>query len=851
MQKFASGLRLASRISAAARRAGGAGGASGVGGARVTQPLSTVAEIFKSMEYGPAPEDDSGMAAWLAAHDHHFGMFIDGEWRHPEGRSVGKTYCPATGDQMAFITQANKADADDAVAAAHAAFPAWSALAPHERAKHLYSIARHIQKHHRLLAVVEAMDNGKTVREARDSDAALAIRHFYSCAGWAQLFDTEFAGYKPLGVIGQIVPWNFPLLMLAWKIAPAIAMGNCLVLKPASYTRLSAFLMADIIAESGLPKGVVNIISGPTDMATHLVEHEDVQKVAFTGSTGIGQFLRRKTAGTGKKLTLELGGKSPVVVFDSADQDGAVEGIVQAIWFNQGQVCCAGSRLLVQENIAPAFINKLKARMQSLRIGHSLDKCLDMGPVVDQNQWDDIDSFVKIGREEGAEIYQVDVPETGIFYPPTLVTGVGTASTLVQEEIFGPVLVVQTFRTPAEAVALANNSKFGLGASVWSENLGLALEAAVSIKAGSMWVNCHNMFDAAAGFGGYKESGYGREGGREGMLAYCKHDWMPKFGFAPRITDAMRENDAWGKAALSVVQPAGKAGGPKLPTGIDRTPKMYVGGKQDRPDGRYSKAILSADGSEMLGSVGDGNRKDVRNAVEAAHAAAGGWGKRAAHDRAQICFYIAENLSARADEFAARIAAQTGRSSESAMAEVEASISRLFTYAAYADKFGGEVQETPLYGMTAKIHEPVGVIGIACPTELPLLGFISLVAPAIVRGNTIVAVPSEDHPLSATDLYQVLDTSDLPGGVINIVTGQRDLLTKTLVEHQHVDAMWYFGDVEGCYHVERLSAGNMKRTFVSYGYERDWFDPVQGEGMEFLHEAIEVKNIWVPMGEQY
>ena len=809
---------------------------------------SSVAEIFNSMEYGPAPEDDGGMNAWLAAHDHHFGMFIDGEWRHPEGRSVGKTYCPATGDQMAFITQANKDDADDAVAAANAAFPAWSGLAPHERAKHLYNIARHIQKHHRLLAVVEAMDNGKTVREARDADCALAIRHFYNCAGWAQLFKTEFAGYKPLGVIGQIVPWNFPLLMLAWKIAPAIAMGNCLVLKPASYTRLSAFLMADIIAEAGLPKGVVNIISGPTDMATHLVEHEDVQKIAFTGSTGIGQFLRRKTAGTGKKLTLELGGKSPVVVFDSADQDGAVEGIVQAIWFNQGQVCCAGSRLLVQENIAPAFINKLKARMQSLRIGHSLDKCLDMGPVVDQNQWDDIDSFIKIGREEGAEIYQVDVPDTGVFYPPTLVTGVSTTSTLVQEEIFGPVLVVQTFRTPAEAVALANNSKFGLGASVWSENLGLALESAVSIKAGSMWVNCHNMFDAAAGFGGYKESGYGREGGREGMLAYCKHDWMPEFGFQPNVTQAMKDNASWGKGELAVVQPAKSTS--KLPSGIDRTPKMYCGGKQARPDNRYTRAVYGPNG-EHLGSVGDGNRKDMRNAVEAAHAAASGWGKRAAHDRAQICFYIAENLSARADEFAERIAAQTGRSLESAHEEVGASISRLFTYAAYADKFGGEVQETPLYGMTAKIHEPVGVIGMACPTEFPLLGFISLVAPAIVRGNTIVVIPSEEHPLTATDLYQVLDTSDLPGGVINIVTGRRDHLTKTLVEHQHVDAMWYFGDAEGCYHVERLSAGNMKRTFCSYGYERDWLSAEQGEGLEFLHESIEVKNIWVPMGEQY
>eukprot|EP00936_MAST-01D_sp_MAST-1D-sp1_P002850 g2850.t1 len=806
------------------------------------------------MEYGPAPEADDGMKAWLQAHDHHFGFFINGEWHKPEGRSIAKSYAPATGDQICHITQANKADADAAVAAAHAAFPAWSGLSQHDRARHLYSIARHIQKHQRLLAVVESMDNGKTVRESRDADSALAIRHFYNCAGWAQVAHRELPNTKPLGVISQIVPWNFPLLMLAWKIAPAIAMGNCCVLKPASYTRLSAFLFADILAEAGLPPGVVNILSGPTDMATHLVEHPDVSKVAFTGSTGIGQFLRRKTAGSGKKLTLELGGKSPVVVFDSADLDGAVEGIVQAIWFNQGQVCCAGSRLLVQENIAPAFLNKLKARMQSLRVGHPLDKCLDMGAVVDQNQWNDIDSFIQIGEKEGADIYQVAVPDTGLFYPPTLVTNVQSTSTLVQEEIFGPVLVVQTFRTPSEAIALANNSKFGLGASVWSENLGLALEAAVSIKAGSMWINCHNMFDAAAGFGGYKESGYGREGGREGMYLYCKPDWQPEFGFKPEVTDAMRENDSWGNDPPDVPQPGGTAklpqSGDMSPGDLDRTPKMYIGGAQKRPDRYYSRPVYAHDGS-LIAQVGDGARKDIRDAVEAAHAAAGGWGKRSAHDRSQICFYIAENLNARRREFAERISLMTGRSEEDAYAEVDTSISRLFTYAAYADKYGGEVQETPLYGLTAKIHEPVGVIGIACPTEYPLLGFISLVAPAIVRGNTVVAVPSEDHPLSATDLYQVLDTSDLPGGVLNVVTGKRDVVSKTLVEHQHVDAMWYFGDTEGSYHVERISAGNMKRTFVSYGYDRDWMDERQGEGLEFLQEATEIKNIWTPMGEQF
>jgi aldehyde dehydrogenase (NAD+) len=401
---------------------------------------------------------------------------------------------------------------------------------------------------------------------------------------------------------------------------------------------------------------------------------------------------------------------------------------------------------------------------------------------------------------------------------------------------------------------------FGLAASVWSENIGLALETAVSLKAGAMWVNCHNIFDAAAGFGGYKESGYGREGGEEGLYAYLKPKWQAGRP-APNVTAAMKANAKWGSADADQSLPGARGGrGQGLVSSsssfsagevdIDRTPKMYVGGKQARPDRAYSVPVYSHDGSRLLGQVGDGNRKDIRNAVEAAHSAAGGWGKRAAHDRAQICFYIAENLNIRKREFSSTLQAMTGRDQASCDDEVEESISRLFTYAAWADKYGGNVKETPLYGLCASLHEPVGVIGIACPTEFPLLGFISLVAPAIIRGNTIVAVPSEAAPLAATDLYQVLDTSDLPGGVVNIVTGSRDHLAKTLVEHQHVDSMWYFGSAEGSYHVEALSAGNMKRVFCGYGGARDWMDPDQGEGKEFLIEATEVKNVWVPIGEQ-
>jgi aldehyde dehydrogenase (NAD+) len=630
-------------------------------------------------------------------------------------------------------------------------------------------------------------------------------------------------------------------------------MGNTVVLKPASYTRLSALLFAEVVAEAGLPPGVINILTGSSKAGTMLVTHPDVDKIAFTGSTDVGRTLRRQTAGSGKKLSLELGGKSPFIVFDDADLDGAIEGVVDAIWFNQGQVCCAGSRLLVQEDIAERFISKLKVRMEHMRVGDPLDKAIDMGAIVDKTQWDTVDGWVKKGVQEGGVLFQPDIPlpAKGLFYPPTLITGLDPAAETVCEEIFGPVLVSVTFRTPAEAIALANNTRYGLAASVWSDNINLALDVASKVKAGSVWVNCTNLFDAASGFGGYRESGFGREGGKEGLFEYLRPAWQdrPRPDFKP--PEDGKAKSTWGThVPARPTLPDGRANGKGIPH-IDRTPKLYIGGKQVRPDGFYTRAVLGPKG-EVVGQVGDGNRKDIRDAVEAAHAAhlaKPGWAMRHGHNRAQILYYIGENLDARRLEFAGRISSMTGRSEKSAEAEVDAAIGRLFTYAAWADKYGGSVQETTLRGVTLAVNEPIGVIGIACPDEYPLLAFVSLMAPAIARGNTVIMIPSEKYPLSATDFYQVLDTSDTPGGVVNIVTGDRDHLVKTLIQHEDVDAVWYFGTAEGSYHVEHESAANMKRTWVGYGIQRDWLSPVEGAGHMFLHEATQVKNIWVPTGE--
>jgi aldehyde dehydrogenase (NAD+) len=808
--------------------------------------MSTLLDLFHTLEYGPAPEAPDAVHAWLDARGRKFGLFINNEWVTPKGAKYYPSYNPANGDLLAETVQAGQKDVGAAVAAARAAFETWSKTPGVVRARYMYAIARNIQKHHRLLAVLESMDNGKPIRESRDIDVPLLARHFYYYAGWAQLMETELRDYQPVGVVGQIIPWNFPLLMLAWKIAPAIAMGNTVVLKPASYTRLSALLFAEIVAEAGLPAGVVNVITGSSSAGSMIVEHPDVDKVAFTGSTDVGRILRRQTAGSGKKLSLELGGKSPFVVFDDADLDGAIEGVVDAIWFNQGQVCCAGSRLIVQENIAGRFIQKLKRRMEHLRVGDPLDKAIDMGAIVDKTQWDTIDGWVKTGIAEGGECYQPNIalPEKGLFYKPTLITGLDPAAATVQEEIFGPVLVSLTFRTPAEAIELANNTRYGLAASVWSDNINLALDVASKIKAGSVWINSTNLFDAASGFGGYRESGYGREGGREGLFEYVRPKWMER----PRPEFSV--NPKWGTHTPPHPTPPtlGRANGHSLPP-VDRTPKMYIGGKQVRPDGAYTLPVLSAKG-KLIGQVGDGNRKDIRDAVEAAHKArTSGWAMRHGFNRSQILYFIAENLDARNAEFVKRIVEMTGRTQKSAQAEVDTAVERLFTYAAWADKYGGTVQETTLRGITVAVNEPVGVIGIACPDEYPLLAFVSLMAPAIARGNTVVMIPSPKHPLSATDFYQVLDTSDVPDGVVNIVTGDRDHLTKTLVQHEDVDSVWYFGTAEGSYWVEYESAANMKRTWVNYGLPRDWLSREQGEGHEFLHEATQVKNIWTPTGE--
>lgn len=785
-----------------------------------------VAKYFASMDYAPAPEADTLAREWLATHNAKFGHFINGAFTKPSKSFT--TYEPGTGAKLASVAEGSSKDVDLAVSAATKAQSSWQSLGSAGRAKHIYALARMVQRNARLFAVLESLDNGKPIRESRDIDIPLVARHFYHHAGWAQLQRQELAGFAPIGVVGQIVPWNFPLLMLAWKVAPALALGNTVVLKPAEQTPLTALLFAELAQRAGLPAGVLNVVTGAGATGAKLASHPQIGKLAFTGSTEVGRKLRELTAGSGKSLTLELGGKSPFIVFDDADLDAAVEGIVDGVWFNQGQVCCAGSRLLVQEGVAKQLQKKLVRRMQTLRVGLPLDKNTDVGAIISKQQQQRIANLVKQGVTDGAELFQQEQvsPKGGCYYPPTLLANVSQSSQVCTEEIFGPVLVSMTFRTPDEAVALANNTRYGLAASIYSETIGLALDIAPQLAAGVVWVNATNLFDAAVGFGGYRESGFGREGGIEGAYEYLK-----PVAWANRKPRSMPQLKLPKNSATS--------------TGIDRTAKNYIGGKQKRPDGGYSYPLTDPQGN-FVGEAARGNRKDIRDAVEAAGKS--GWGKQTPHNRAQVLYFLAENLDIRATEFAERIRQLTPASAAQAKKEVATAVERLFSYAAWADKFEGRVHEPPLRGVALAMHEPLGTVGVVCPPEAPLLALVSLTAPLLATGNNVVVLPSTAAALVATDFYQVLETSDLPAGALNIVTGLHEELLPTLAGHYGVAGIWVFSSAAAAKQVQQLSAANLKQVFTDDGKAVDWYADY-ASGRDWLRRAVQVKNIWIPYGE--
>ena len=785
--------------------------------------MNNIIKNFKNIKYGPAPEDDKDVLKWIKNLSSPNRIYINGKWTLSKSSKILQSINPSTNSKLFKLVVSSKKDVDSAVIAANKAYPKWSKLSSYKRSQYLYALARLIQKHARFLSVLESIDNGKPIRETRDIDIPLVARHFYYHAGWAVKSKDSV---KSLGVVGQIIPWNFPLLMLSWKIAPAIACGNTVVLKPAEYTSLTAIYFAELCMKAKLPNGVINIVTGDGSTGQHITNHPLVKKIAFTGSTEVGKKIIASTSNTNKKLTMELGGKSPFIVFEDADLDSAVEGVVDAIWFNQGQVCCAGSRLLIQESIEKKFIKKLKQRMEKLRVGNPLDKSIDIGAIVAPVQLKKIDSLVKKGVKEGAKLWQPSwsCPKEGLFYPPSLFTNVTPASYIAQIEIFGPVLISLTFRTPSEAVAIANNTPYGLAASIWSENINLALDVAPKVKAGVIGINSTNLFDAACGFGGFKESGFGREGGSEGIRAYTKIN-------LPVVRGSKKTNH---KIKIS------------LPM-IDRTPKLYIGGKQKRPDGGYSFP-LNAVNNSFICDIAQANRKDVRDSVEIA---AKSFAKQLSNfNRSQILFYLAENLQQREKTFVDLLVALRGSSPVNASKEFSQSCERLFYYAAMADKFEGNVHNPPMRGLTLAMKEPLGVMTSILSDDSPLLNLVTVMGSVFSTGNTNIIVPGQKTSLIATELYQVLDTSDVPGGYVNILTAKENELNKTLSQHENIEGIWYFGaDSAQRSEIVKNTTSNIKRYWCPEEKHLDWTNASEEFLNEFLYQSTQVKNIWIPYGE--
>ena len=481
--------------------------------------MNSVIKNFKDIKYGPAPEDAKDVLKWIKNLSSPNKIYINGKWISSKSSKKLQAINPSTNSKLFKLIVSSKKDVDNAVKAANKAYPKWSRLSSYKRSQYLYALARLIQKHARFLSVLESIDNGKPIRETRDIDIPLVARHFYYHAGWAAKSKDTI---KSLGVVGQIIPWNFPLLMAAWKLAPALATGNTVVLKPAETTPLTAMKLAEIIQEADLPPGVVNIVNGAGETGKFLVNHGDINKIAFTGSTDVGKYIMKSVAGSGKKYTLELGGKAANIIFEDAPIDQAVEGIINAIFFNQGHVCCAGSRLYVQEGVADEVIAKLQKRMESLIVGDPLDKNTDIGAINSKMQLDKIKMYVKLGKDEGGKIHQTacSLPKKGYWFAPTIFTDVSQSNRIVQEEIFGPVLAIQTFRTVDEVITKANNSPYGLSGGVWTDKGSKIFKVTQDIRAGVIWANTFNKFDPSSPFGGYKESGVGSEGGIEGLSGY-------------------------------------------------------------------------------------------------------------------------------------------------------------------------------------------------------------------------------------------------------------------------------------------------------------------------------------------
>ncbi|XP_068081426.1 aldehyde dehydrogenase family 16 member A1 isoform X2 [Anabrus simplex] len=776
---------------------------------------------------------------WLL--NKRFGPFIDGSWEdytHKATAGLFEVHNPLTGEVLAAVATLKPDDISLVLESAEAAHSLWKKLPGHERAKHLYSIARHLQKNVSLLLQMEALTRGVQSKDPRDFDVPAMVRHFYYYAGWAQLNGGFTARLDSSGMVLGITSASSPLMTLAWIIAPALAAGCTVILKPPERAPLTALLLAQLCHDAGLPRGVLNVAPGSEEIGKLLAQK--VRYITFCGSTAKGREIRWNTSGLCKSLTTLLSGKTPMLVFESADLDAAVEGVLDNAWFNQGQVPWTIRTLLVQESVFEAFVKKLKTR--TIHIGNAFDKNADIGQPIDKKIINNVSEIISAARQNGTEVFQQyvsrDLPE-GSFFPPTFLIGSQAESNrVISEDNICPVVSVIPFRTAKEAIALANNTRYGVAASVWTESLGLALEVTNQLQVGTVWINCHGVMDASIPFGGWKQSGLGSFGGREGLLEYI----------LPKNTSGIVDSHEMDYKAFETqvdsesVSPADIKINDNSLVKVDHTYKLYYGGGHKRPDSNSSRTIPNLKGKKAF-IVSEGNKKDIRNAVEVAVIAQQGWWKVGSFLRSQIIFNIAEKLQGCTENFSRLLKSVDPEFSK----EVIPSLDLLFHWAASCDKKSISTENsTPIPNMTVQItQEPIGVIGIIIDDNSCLNSFIEHVAAAISFGNAVVVIPNMKYPTPAMELCQVFDTSDVPKGVINVITGDKQVLLSGLAQHQDVRAIWYSGsDGKMIKFLEWASGYNMKRTWVHCNWERN---AIPREVFEL--NATQRKAVWMPAGE--
>jgi NAD-dependent aldehyde dehydrogenases len=792
----------------------------------------TIMDIFATMEYGPVLEAPSQARSWLQGQQ-SFQLFIEGQWRTPISGQYGEDRDAATGDVLASVAVAGAEDAAQAVAAAQSAFAQWSTTAGHTRARYLYALSRHMQQHAAVLAQLETLDRGNMLYASQD-DLSQVARVLSYYAGQAQLAAHEFADVRPLGVVALCISAALPLSQLVQQLAAALALGNTVVLKPAQAEPLVALKLAEIVHEVGLPAGVVNVVTGEDETVSHaLATHADVAAVYFVGSRLAGRSLHQQLAGTGKRLVVSETERVPFIVLEDADLDSAVEGVVEAVAANQGAVQKV-THLLVQENVAGALAGKLQTRFEKLRVGQPFDRTVDLSNALPADATAALTDLLAQATKEGLQSWQPTWAAQDSGCPPTLISDVAPASQLMSRLVAGPVVLLTTFRTLAEALSLLATIGDGQTVSLWSENVNVVANAAASLKVRTAWLNSVHLSESDVALAG--------ERAKASLYAYSRLAWQSVD--APAIANDTLHPQPVAPQATVEAEAELVAGTADALLSLTHAAGFFIGGKQTSAG---VPLTITGAGDRVLGYISAGSLADLRSAVAAAQKV-GNWSQRSAQERAQVLYALAEHLSVVKDACAQRIVDQSGRDLADAIGEVQLSISRLFSYAAWSDTFTGSTHTLPDRTLVLETIEPLGVIGVVAPDVYPLLGLISLIAPAVATGNTVVAVPSSLAPLSAIDLYTVLERAGLPAGVINIVTGESAALSKGLAGMRGVAALWDFSAASDTRALEEAALPDQKLLWLRSGLAVAWDDHAQGEGYAFLRAATQTKHILLPYG---